>query len=153
LEHKLQSFQKLNKTFYFLKTVKRDFDVYVIFTRHGLRIEHEGLRVQCSEYSYYISAVYLASDVEKPVYDMFIEDMDAIVGSIVSDRQDTCVGWFQFTEGWVGGPGGWIHFNAHGHHEWSWEGSDRGYVVLWFRSDKLDFQPKNYVFGLDFFEC
>jgi hypothetical protein len=36
---------------------------------------------------YYISAVYLAPDVGKPAYDMFVEDMDAIVGSSrVTDR-------------------------------------------------------------------
>jgi hypothetical protein len=54
----------------------------VLSTRHGLHIEHEFARVRCSEYSYYISAVYLAPpDVGKPAYDMFVEDMDAIVGS------------------------------------------------------------------------
>jgi hypothetical protein len=42
---------------------------------------------KCSEYSYYISAVYLAPDVGKPAYDMFVEDMDAIIGSSrVTDR-------------------------------------------------------------------
>jgi hypothetical protein len=61
--------------------------VDVISTRHGLRIELECVRVKCSEYSYYISAVYLAPDVGKPAYDMFVEDMDAIDGgSRVTDR-------------------------------------------------------------------
>jgi hypothetical protein len=70
-----------------LIAVKRDFDVDVIFTRHGLRIEHECVLVKRSKYSYCISAVYLAPDVEKPAYDMFLEDMDAIVGSSrVTDR-------------------------------------------------------------------
>jgi hypothetical protein len=62
--------------------VKRDFDVDVIYTRLGLRIEHECVQVKCSEYSYYIDA-----DVGKPAYGMFVEDMDAIVGSSrVTDR-------------------------------------------------------------------
>jgi hypothetical protein len=39
------------------------------------------MRVKCSEFSYYISAVYLAPDVGKPAYDMILEDMDAIVRS------------------------------------------------------------------------
>jgi hypothetical protein len=70
-----------------LIAVKRDFDVDVISTRHGLRTEHECVRVECSEYSYNISAVYLALDVGKPAYDMFVKDMDAIVGSSrVTDR-------------------------------------------------------------------
>jgi hypothetical protein len=71
-----------------LIAVKRDFDVNVISTSHHLRIEHECVRVKCSEYSYCISAFYLASDVEKPACDMFVEDMDAIVGSSckVTDR-------------------------------------------------------------------
>jgi hypothetical protein len=56
-----------------LIAVKRDVDV--IYTRHGLRIEHECVRVNCSEYSYYICAVYLAPDVGEPAYDMFVEDM------------------------------------------------------------------------------
>jgi hypothetical protein len=44
-------------------------------------------KVKCSEYSYYISAVYLAPDVGKPAYDMFVEDMDPIVDSSrVTDR-------------------------------------------------------------------
>jgi hypothetical protein len=47
----------------------RDFYVDVISTRHGLRIEHEVMRVRCSEYSYYKSAVYLVSDVGKPAYE------------------------------------------------------------------------------------
>jgi hypothetical protein len=64
-----------------LIAVKRDFDVDVISTRHGLRIEHECVRVRCSEYSYYKSAVYLVSDVGKSAYDLFVEDMDVIVGS------------------------------------------------------------------------
>jgi hypothetical protein len=64
-----------------LIAVKRDFDVDVISTRHGLRIEYECVRVKCSEYSYCISAVYLAPDVGKLAYDMFVGDMDAIVGS------------------------------------------------------------------------
>jgi hypothetical protein len=70
-----------------LIAVKRDFDVDVISTRHGLRTEHECVRVECSKYSYNISAVYLALDVGKPAYDMFVKDMDAIVGSNrVTDR-------------------------------------------------------------------
>jgi hypothetical protein len=40
-----------------LIAVKCDFDVDVIPTRHGLRIEYECVRIKCSEYSYYISAV------------------------------------------------------------------------------------------------
>jgi hypothetical protein len=32
-----------------LIAVKRDFDVDVVSTRHGLRIEHECMRVKCSE--------------------------------------------------------------------------------------------------------
>jgi hypothetical protein len=56
-----------------LIAVKRDFDVEMICTRHGLRIEC--VRVKCSKYSYYAA------------YDVFVEDMDAIVGSsIVTDR-------------------------------------------------------------------
>jgi hypothetical protein len=47
---------------------KRDFDVDVISTRHGLRIEHDCVRVKCCKYSYNISAVYLASDVGKPAH-------------------------------------------------------------------------------------
>jgi hypothetical protein len=70
-----------------LIAVKRDFDVDVIFTGHSLRIEHECVRVKSSEYSDYISAVHLAPDVGKPAYDMFVEDMDAIVASYrVTDR-------------------------------------------------------------------
>jgi hypothetical protein len=57
------------------------------------------VRVKCSKYSFYITAVYLAPDVGKSAYDMFVEDMDAIVGS---SRQDTCVVRFQFTKGRVG---------------------------------------------------
>jgi hypothetical protein len=76
-----------------LIAVKRDFDfdVDVFSTRHGLRIEHECVRVKCrcSEYSYYISTVYLAPDVEKLAYDMFVEDMDAIVGQEVGRFQVT----------------------------------------------------------------
>jgi hypothetical protein len=65
-----------------LIAIKRDFYVDVISTRHdGLRIEHECVRIKCSEYAYYISAVYLASDVGKSAYVMLVEDMDAIVGS------------------------------------------------------------------------
>jgi hypothetical protein len=64
-----------------LIAVKHEFDFDVISTRHGLLIEHKGVRVKCSEYSYYISVVYLDPDVEKPAYDMFVENMDAIVGS------------------------------------------------------------------------
>jgi hypothetical protein len=62
-----------------LIAVKRDFDVDVISTRHGLRIAHECVRVKCSEHSYYISAVYLAPDVGKSANDMFVEDLDARV--------------------------------------------------------------------------
>jgi hypothetical protein len=70
-----------------LIAVTRDFDVNVISRRYGLRIEHECVQVKCSEYSYYISAAYLASDVRKPAYDKPVEDMDAIVGSArVTDR-------------------------------------------------------------------
>jgi hypothetical protein len=64
-----------------LIAVKRDFDVDVIATRHGLLIKLECMQVKCSEYSYYISAVYLAPDVGKSAYDMFVGDMDAIFGS------------------------------------------------------------------------
>jgi hypothetical protein len=39
------------------------------------------VRVKFSKLSYYISAVYLAPAVGKPAYDMFVEDIDAIVGS------------------------------------------------------------------------
>jgi hypothetical protein len=53
----------------------------VISTRHCLRIENECVRGKCSEFFYYISAVYLAPVVGRPAYDMFLEDMDAIVGS------------------------------------------------------------------------
>jgi hypothetical protein len=62
-----------------LIAVKRDFDVDVISTMHGLRIAHECVGVKCSENSYYISAVYLAPNVGKLAYDMFVEDMDARV--------------------------------------------------------------------------
>jgi hypothetical protein len=52
-----------------------------------LRIEHDCVWVRCSDYSYYISAVYLVSDVGKPAYDMFVEDIEVFVGSSkVTDR-------------------------------------------------------------------
>jgi hypothetical protein len=70
-----------------LFAVKRSFDVDVISTRHGLRIKDNCVGVKGCKYSYYISAVYLASDVGKPAYEIFVEDMDAIVGSCkVTDR-------------------------------------------------------------------
>jgi hypothetical protein len=94
-----------------LIAVKRDFDVDVISTKHGLRIEHECVRVKCSKYSYYISAVYLAPDVGKPARRMTClwKTRTQLLLDLCCDKiQDTCVGRFQFIESRVEGrgPGG-----------------------------------------------
>jgi hypothetical protein len=71
------------------------------------------VRFKCSEYSYHIFAVYLATDVWKLAYDMFVENMDAIVGSSrVTDR--ILVLCYRKSRG---GPGGWIHFAVLRHHD------------------------------------
>jgi hypothetical protein len=139
-----------------LIAVKRDFDIEVISTKHDLCIKHahECVRVKCSEYSDYLSAVYLAPDVENPAYDMFVEDMvDTIVGGTRVTDRILVLGSFDLLKIEWGGPERWIYPAAHEHHDWSWKWSDRGYVVLWFVTDKLNSQPELYVFGLDFFEC
>jgi hypothetical protein len=55
--------------------------------------------------------------VGKPAYDMFVEDMDAIVGSSRVTDRILVLGNFNLPKVEWGGPGGWIKLAAHGNHD------------------------------------
>jgi hypothetical protein len=65
--------------------VKRTFDVGELSTKNQSLIEHEYVRIKCDKFFLYISAVYLAPDVGKRAYDLFMEEIEAI-----TDNSDLC---------------------------------------------------------------
>jgi hypothetical protein len=70
-----------------LIAVRRIFDVEELETASGDRLEHVCVRLQCSGGRFFISAVYLAPDVGEAAYDLFVRDIELIVGkSQLTDR-------------------------------------------------------------------
>jgi hypothetical protein len=69
----------------FLIAEKRAFDVGELSTKNQSLIEHECVRMKRDKFFLYNSAVYLAPEVEKRVYDLFVEDIAAI-----TDNSDLC---------------------------------------------------------------
>jgi Reverse transcriptase (RNA-dependent DNA polymerase)/Endonuclease-reverse transcriptase len=61
-----------------LIAVKRVFDVSELSTKNQSLVEHECVKIKCDKIFLYISAVYLAPDVGKHAYDLFVEDIEVI---------------------------------------------------------------------------
>jgi hypothetical protein len=40
-------------------------------------VEHDCVKFKCDDFSLYVSAIYLALDVEKRAYELFVEDIEA----------------------------------------------------------------------------
>jgi hypothetical protein len=65
-----------------LIAVKRTFDVGELSTKNQILIEHECVIIKCEKFFLYISAVFLAPDVGKRAYDLFVEDIISVLTSI-----------------------------------------------------------------------
>jgi hypothetical protein len=61
-----------------LIAVKTIFDVSELSTKNVSLIEHECHRIKCNDIYLYVSAIYLAPDVGKRAYELFVEDMETI---------------------------------------------------------------------------
>jgi hypothetical protein len=61
-----------------LIAVKSIFDVNELSTKNLSLVEHECAKIKCNDFSLYASANYLASDVGKRAYELFVEDIEAI---------------------------------------------------------------------------
>jgi hypothetical protein len=72
-----------------LTAVKRIFDVKELETASGDRLEHVCARIQCSGGNLIISAVYLVPDVGEVSQDLFVRDIELIIGK--SDLLDRIV--------------------------------------------------------------
>jgi hypothetical protein len=64
-----------------LIAVKKTFDCEAVATRSGDRFEYVCVRLQCLNLSLYVSAVYLASDIGRSAFDLFVEDIETLVDS------------------------------------------------------------------------
>jgi hypothetical protein len=65
--------------------VKRIFDVSELSTKNQSFVEHKCVKNKCERFFLYNLAVYLAPDVGKRAYDLFVEDVKAI-----TDTSDLC---------------------------------------------------------------
>jgi hypothetical protein len=65
--------------------VERTFDVGDLSTKNRSLIEHVCVRIKCNKFFLYISVVYLAPNVIKRAYDLFVEEIEAI-----TDNRDLC---------------------------------------------------------------
>jgi hypothetical protein len=61
-----------------LIAVKRIFDISELSTKNLSLVEHECVKNQCNDFSLYVSAIYVAPDVGKRAYKLFVEDVKAI---------------------------------------------------------------------------
>jgi hypothetical protein len=68
-----------------LITVKRIFDVSELSTKNQSLLEHEWVKIKCDRFFLYISAVYLAPDVKKRAYDLFVVYIE-----VITDNSDLC---------------------------------------------------------------
>jgi hypothetical protein len=41
-------------------------------------VEHECVKIKCNDFSFYVSAIYLAPAVGKRTYELFVEDIETI---------------------------------------------------------------------------
>jgi hypothetical protein len=59
-----------------LIAVKKIFDVSV--HKELSLVKHECVKIKCDDFSLNVSAIYLAPDVGKRAYELFVEDIEAI---------------------------------------------------------------------------
>jgi hypothetical protein len=70
-----------------LIAVKRTFDVNELSTKNQSLVEHECARIKCDKFFLYNSAVYLAQDLRKRAYDLYVEDIEAFTDNRESENQ------------------------------------------------------------------
>jgi hypothetical protein len=68
-----------------LIAAKQTFDVGELSTENQYLIRLKCVRTKCDRFFLYISAVYLAPDIGKRAYDLFVEEIEAI-----TDNSDHC---------------------------------------------------------------
>jgi Endonuclease-reverse transcriptase len=68
-----------------LIAIKKIYDSVEVTTKNQKLIEHMCIKVKCNNYFYYISAVYLAPNIGKSYYELYIEDIEEI-----SSRSEIC---------------------------------------------------------------
>jgi hypothetical protein len=53
----------------------------VTSTKNVSLVENKCVKIKCDDFSQYVSAIYLAPDVGKRAYELFVEDVEVITGN------------------------------------------------------------------------